>query len=164
MTKYGVSINVQYKLWATLALFDSLSLSLSLSLFLSLALSLSFSVSHSLLACLSVCLSVSLSLSLSLPPSLPSLPLFLIPGSNPVCDGIFPGLSHTNDLKIETPVATLPGAWCNRVGAGTGWPSVSILWLDEMESLICNFYLTVAAHKIVWAHPSLKYTCMLLRH
>ena len=28
-----------------------------------------------------------------------------IPGSNPACDGIFPGSSHTSDLKICTPVA-----------------------------------------------------------
>ena len=39
----------------------------------------------------------------------------------------FPGLSHTRDLKIGTPVATLPGAWHCRVSAGTGWPGVSIL-------------------------------------
>ena len=49
-----------------------------------------------------------------------------IPGSNPACDGIFPGSSHS-DLKIGTPVATLPGAWCYRVSAGTGWSGVSIL-------------------------------------
>ena len=30
----------------------------------------------------------------------------------------FPGLSHTRDLKIGTPVATLPGAWRYRVSAG----------------------------------------------
>ena len=30
-------------------------------------------------------------------------------------------------LKIGTPVATLQGAWCYRVSAGAGWPSVSIL-------------------------------------
>ena len=36
----------------------------------------------------------------------------------------FSGLSHTSDFKIGTPVATLPGAWCYRVSAGTG---VSIL-------------------------------------
>ena len=35
--------------------------------------------------------------------------------------------SHTSDLKIGTPVATLAGAWCYRVSAGTGWPGVSIL-------------------------------------
>ena len=34
-----------------------------------------------------------------------------IPGSNPACDGIFSGSSHTSDSKIGTPVATLPGAW-----------------------------------------------------
>ena len=72
-----------------------------------------------------------------------------IPGSNPACAGIFLGSSHTSDLKIGTPVATLPGAWRYRVSAGTGQPGVSILWLGEMESLICNFYLTVAARKIV---------------
>ena len=33
-----------------------------------------------------------------------------IPGSNPACDGIFSGSSHISDLKIGTPVATLPGA------------------------------------------------------
>ena len=59
------------------------------------------------------------------------------------------GLSPTSDLKIGTPVATLPGAWCYRVSAGTDWPGVSILWLGEMESWICNFYLSVAAHTIV---------------
>ena len=50
-----------------------------------------------------------------------------MPGSNPACAGIFPGSSHTSDLKIGTPVATLPGAWRYRVSAGTGWPDVSIL-------------------------------------
>ena len=48
-----------------------------------------------------------------------------IRGSNP--DGIFSGSSHTSDLKIGTPVATLPGAWRYRVSAGTGQPGVSIL-------------------------------------
>ena len=33
-----------------------------------------------------------------------------VPGSNPACAGIFSGSSHTSDLKIGTPVATLPGA------------------------------------------------------
>ena len=40
---------------------------------------------------------------------------------------IFSGSSHTSDLKIGTPVATLPGAWSYRVSAGTGRPGVSIL-------------------------------------
>ena len=35
--------------------------------------------------------------------------------------------SHTSDLKIGTPVATLPGAWHHRVSTGTGLPGVSIL-------------------------------------
>ena len=39
----------------------------------------------------------------------------------------FSGSNHTNDLKIDTPVSTLPGAWRSRVSAGTGWPGVSIL-------------------------------------
>ena len=59
--------------------------------------------------------------------------------------------SHTSDLKIGTPVTTLPGA-C----AWTGQPSVSVLWLGEVESLISNSYLSVAAHKIVWANLSLR--------
>ena len=50
-----------------------------------------------------------------------------IPGSNPASAGIFSGSSHTRDLKIGTPAATLPEAWRYRVGAGTGWPGVSIL-------------------------------------
>ena len=45
-----------------------------------------------------------------------------IPGSNLACAGIFSRSSHTSDLKIGTPVATLPGAWRYRVSAGTGWP------------------------------------------
>ena len=39
----------------------------------------------------------------------------------------FSGSSHTSDLKIGTPVATLPSAWRDRVSAGTGRPGVSIL-------------------------------------
>ena len=75
---------------------------------------------------------------------------------------IFSGSSHTSDLKIVTPVATLPGAWRYRVSTGTGRPGVSILWLGEVEHLIWNFYLSVAAHKLVWADPSLRYTGLLL--
>ena len=76
--------------------------------------------------------------------------------------GIFPGSIHTSDSKISTPVAALPGAWRYRVSTGTGRPGVSILWLGKVESLICNFYLSVAARKIVWADPSLRYTSLLL--
>ena len=42
-----------------------------------------------------------------------------------------------------------------RVSAGTGRPGVRKLWVGEMESLICSFYLSVAARKIVCADPSL---------
>ena len=85
-----------------------------------------------------------------------------IPGLNPARARIFSGSSHTGDLKIGTPVATLPGAWHYRVSAGTGWPDVSIVWLGEVESLVCNFCFSVVARKIVWADPSLRYTQMLL--
>ena len=74
----------------------------------------------------------------------------------------FSGSSHNADLKIGTQWTTLPGAWRFGVSTGTGLSGVSILWLGEIESLICNFYLGVAAHKIVWADPSLRYTGMLL--
>ena len=85
------------------------------------------------------------------------------PGWNTASAGIFPGSSHTSDLEIDTPVATLPGAWRYKVSAGTGWPGVSTLWLGEMESLICNFCLSVAAWKVwsaasisVWQHVKLS--------
>ena len=39
----------------------------------------------------------------------------------------FSASSHTSDLKIGTPVATLPGAWRYRVSAGAGRPGVRIL-------------------------------------
>ena len=39
----------------------------------------------------------------------------------------FSGSSHTIDLKIGTPVATLPGAWRYRISVGNGRPGVSIL-------------------------------------
>ena len=48
-------------------------------------------------------------------------------GSNPAGGGIFSASSHTSDLNIGTPVATLPGAWRYRVSAGIGRPGVSIL-------------------------------------
>ena len=39
---------------------------------------------------------------------------------------------------------------------------VSILWLGEKASLICNFYLSMPAGTIIWEEPSLSYTSMLL--
>ena len=72
------------------------------------------------------------------------------PGSVPACAvGDFSGSSHTSDLEISTPVATLPGVWCYRVSAGAGWRGVSMLGLGEIESWICKFYLSVAARTIV---------------
>ena len=40
---------------------------------------------------------------------------------------VLSGSSHTSDLNIGIPVATLPGAWCYRVSPGTGRPGVSVL-------------------------------------
>ena len=74
-------------------------------------------------------------------------------GLNPACTEIFLGSSHTSDPKIGTPVATLLGAWRYRVSARTGRPGVSILWLGEVESLICDLYFRVAAHKIEQIGP-----------
>ena len=61
----------------------------------------------------------------------------------------FPELNLTIDFKIDTSVAILPGAWRYRVSAGTAQPGVSILRLGEMEGLVCNFYLCVAARTLV---------------
>ena len=59
------------------------------------------------------------------------------------------GSRHTSDLNIGTPVATLPGVWRYGVSAGTGRSGVGILRLGEIESLICIFYLSVAARTII---------------
>ena len=66
-------------------------------------------------------------LSVTLTASLASPRERKIPGSSPAYTEIFPGSSHTSDLKIGTPVATLPGAWRYRVSAGTGRPGISVL-------------------------------------
>ena len=94
--------------------------------------------------------SLSLSLCASVPPSVClSLPVFLLvslsldrlgglvvkasasgaedPGFESRLRRDFSGSSHTSDLKIGTPVTTLPGAWHYRVSTGTGRPGVSIL-------------------------------------
>ena len=42
------------------------------------------------------------------------------------------------------------------------WPGVSILWLGDVEILICNFFLSVAAHTLIWAGLSLRYTSILM--
>ena len=49
------------------------------------------------------------------------------------CHGSFSWSSHTSDFKIGTPVAILPGTGHYRVSTGTGFPSVRILWLGEIE-------------------------------
>ena len=53
-----------------------------------------------------------------------------IPGSNPACAVIFPGSSHTSDLKIGTPVA-IP---CQAPGV-TG----SVLGLVGPVSVYCDW-------------------------
>ena len=46
-----------------------------------------------------------------------------------LCRGGFSGSSHTTDLKIGTPLATLPDAWRYKVSAGTGWPGqYTVTW------------------------------------
>ena len=65
------------------------------------------------------------------------------------------------DIKLGTPAASLPSAWCYRVSTGSGWPGVSILWLGETESLVCRFYLSVAACKIEQIHPWDTLACCL---
>ena len=52
--------------------------------------------------------------------------------------------------QTGTSVATLPGTWHYRVSTGTGQPGVSmcVYTVGEVESLICDFYVSVAARKI----------------
>ena len=63
--------------------------------------------------------------------------------------------SHSRDFKIDSLVTALPGTWCYRVPTKTGWPSVNMLWLDEIVNGICNFCLSVA---IVKADAFFRYT------
>ena len=48
-----------------------------------------------------------------------------------------------------------------RYSVRTGWPSVTILWLGEKTSLICNLDLGMTACTIVWEDPCLRYTLLL---
>ena len=66
---------------------------------------------------------------------------------------VFQWRCQTSDLTIAVPVATWDAGW-QRVGVNTPW-------LSETETLICNFFLSVAARTIVWADPSQKYSSML---
>ena len=106
-------------------------------------------------------------LSLFTPPGWPTNKGVCLESSRPEfefhkCCGSFSGSSHAREWKIGTPVAAVSGLWCWRASAWTGWHSVSILWLDELESLICNVCLSVTAHTPVWADPSLRYSSILL--
>ena len=47
------------------------------------------------------------------------------PGFDSCLQWDFSKSSHTSDLTIGTPVATLSGTWHYRVSAGTGQPGVS---------------------------------------
>ena len=55
-------------------------------------------------------------------------------GSNPACAGIFSGTSHTSDLKIGTPVATLPGVIGSELGL-VGPVSVYCDWVGRTFDL-----------------------------
>ena len=62
--------------------------------------------------------------------------------------------SHTitSDLNIDdSQITSLSGAWHYRVSAKTGWPSVSILWLGEIESLISTAWQHIQLPKQI--HP-----------
>ena len=56
-------------------------------------------------------------------------------------------------LNIGFLVATLLGAWPDRVSARTAWPGVNIAWLGETAYLSSNFFLCVAAHKTEQIRP-----------
>ena len=113
---------------------SSLHLSLSVCLLVCMCVSCYLSLSPFL-----ICLSPSTCASLSLSPPLPSshcLGGLVVkastsgvedPGFESHLQRDFSGSSHPSDLKIGTPVASLPGAWHYRVSAGTGRPGVSIL-------------------------------------
>ena len=83
---------------------------------------------------------------------------------SPIMHHLFGLVVKASTSKAEDPRFKSRLRWnlYYRVSAGTGQPGVSILWLGEVESLICSFYLSVAARKIVRADPSLRYTNMLL--
>ena len=60
-------------------------------------------------------------------------------------------------------MANLPGVCLYRTGARTGWPSISIFQLGEVETF-SYFYPSVAANTTVCANPSLRCAKMLLGH
>ena len=56
-------------------------------------------------------------------------------------EGLFPGPFAQADVEVVAPVATLLGAWRDRVCTRAGWAGVSELWVGEIASLIFDFYL-----------------------
>ena len=62
----------------------------------------------------------------------------------------FSGSSHTSDLKIGAPVATLHGAQHYRVSAGISWPIFSILWLLEVEKWSATKVWSAASISVWW--------------
>ena len=64
---------------------------------------------------------------------------------------------------VGTLMASLQCAWHPKIDARTGWSGVSILWLGETVSLICSYYISVAACKIFYADPSLRYSLHVAR-
>ena len=46
-----------------------------------------------------------------------------------------------------------------KVSTGTGWSAVSILQVSEIESLVCKFYLSAAAGRIVAVDAVAALTC-----
>ena len=66
-------------------------------------------------------------------------------------------------LTVRPLVAILPDAWCYCISDSTGWPSVSTLWLVEIQSLICSFCRSAGACQIVYTNLSLRYTLHVVR-
>ena len=79
--------------------------------------------------------------------------------------GIFLGLviPLTSKLALQWLPCRVPGI-IGSVLRLVGLVSVYCDWVVCEESSICNFCLSVAARKLVWAGPSLRYTRMLLGH
>ena len=74
---------------------------------------------------------------------------------------VVPLYQSSSDRNCGAPVATLPGAWRFRVSAGTGWVRVSMLLLDEIASLICNFLSQCGSTYNCLSRP-VRYTGILL--
>ena len=82
------------------------------------------------------------------PPPLPTPPYPFPSLSSPVQSCVYlwcekplfnPLPSHSNDSRSRSLEFLVSDAWCRGIGDWTGWPSVSVLWLGEISSLICSF-------------------------